>query len=423
MPRKKIIILTLIIALILLAAAAYFLLFTTEGSLLVGRLVGLRYLGLKQINVQKAQGSLAKKLTLNEVELSGLKGLPGNSLIKIQKAQIQFSLLGIRGLNIKLDNARLRLPNQEVILFYGNYAQVNLDFNIYSSHLDIRGILGLFPKNKFLKNITGSLRDVDIYLKGTAANPQLSGELAIERLSRESLSASGCPVAFDLTVKDLGPNQKLFGKIELLGGSLSKAKIVEMKLGKSKILFSGPPKSAVIDLTARTVIEKTEIELRLQGTLDQPNLQLESNPPLPQEQLLVMLFTGKSWKSTQEALAQGQISEGLVLDFLDYLVFSGSGAKIAQELGISDFSLKYNQGLEEFNVKKDISEKATLGYGVTQSKTDAGAAEVTQKVGGEYKVTESISVGAEKELKQNGKQAQEQPKPDDKVFLKYKKQF
>ena len=76
-------------------------------------------------------------------------------------------------------------------------------------------------------------------------------------------------------------------------------------------------------------------------------------------------------------------------------------------------------------VKKAITEKIDVSYEVEQSQAKEEGPTTTQKVGGEYKITEGISIGVEKELKQESKadQAQDKQKPDDKVILKLKKEF
>jgi len=148
---------------------------------------------------------------------------------------------------------------------------------------------------------------------------------------------------------------------------------------------------------------------------------------MSEERLMVMLATNTGWKGAEESASRGQISADLTKDFIDYFVFSGSGSKIAKLLGISDVSLTFEKRKKGIAVKKAVSEKLDASYAIEQTqaeeKEEKGTA--TQKIGGEYKVTEELSIGAEKELKQDSKldQTQDEQKTDDRVIFKYKKKF
>jgi hypothetical protein len=93
---------------------------------------------------------------------------------------------------------------------------------------------------------------------------------------------------------------------------------------------------------------------------------------------------------------------------------------------VSDLSVTFEQEKKGVGVKKAVTEKMDATYSVEQTQQKEGEAATKQKVGGEYKITDSIIVGAEKELKREGKEsdAAENATPaDDKVFLKFKKEF
>ena len=140
---------------------------------------------------------------------------------------------------------------------------------------------------------------------------------------------------------------------------------------------------------------------------------------------MVMLATGKRWKGAEASLNNAVISPDLTADFIDYFVFGGMGSKIARQFGISDISLKIDKQTTGIGIKKEVSEKAEISYGIEQSQAKEKEPTVTQKVGGEYKITESVSVEAEKELKQDNEteKTQDKAQTDDKVLIKFKKEF
>ncbi len=262
-------------------------------------------------------------------------------------------------------------------------------------------------------------------MKGRLLEPKFSGECQTERLIRNGFSLSNCPLLLNLQLRDVKNKPKLYGTISSNSGTISGSKTAVIKLGESKISFFGDPKKASLDLKGTSTVEGTKINIVLKGAFDNPELKLTSDPPLSQERLLVMLITGKSWKGTEVALGNRQFSPDLVKDFVDYFVFSGSRNKIAQQLGIRDITVTFEQQKKGVGVKKAITEKIDASYEVEQSQAKEEEPTTTQKVGGEYKITEGISIGAEKELKQESKadQTQDKQKPDDKVISKLKKEF
>lgn len=418
-------VITIIVFVFLASFTVYYFIFTTKGSTFITKSVLSQYIQAESIDIKKSEGSLSQSLIFHDIEIKDLKILPRSNIVKIQKLEVFFASFNSEGLNIKIHNGRLQLPGSELILFNGSLQNSILDGNIYSKGINVEKVVGLFSESRDLKEISGSINDLDIYVKGTLLEPKFSGECQIERLIRNGFSLSNCPLLLNLQLKDVKNKPKLYGTISSNSGIISGSKTAVIKLGESKISFFGDPKKASLDLKGTSTVEGTKINIVLKGAFDNPELKLTSDPPLSQERLLVMLITGKSWKGTEVALGNRQFSPDLVKDFVDYFVFSGSGNKIAQQLGIRDITVTFEQQKKGVGVKKAITEKIDASYEVEQSQAKEEGPTTTQKVGGEYKITEGISIGAEKELKQESKadQTQDKQKPDDKVILKLKKEF
>jgi len=94
-------------------------------------------------------------------------------------------------------------------------------------------------------------------------------------------------------------------------------------------------------------------------------------------------------------------------------------------LGEKIIAFTRNQKTKGGGVKKAVFDKAEVSYSIEQSQKKDELPTTTQKVGSEYKITDGISVEAERELKYNSKNAAEENKSEtnDKVLLKYKKPF
>ncbi|MFH1355133.1 MAG: translocation/assembly module TamB domain-containing protein [Candidatus Omnitrophota bacterium] len=385
----------------------------------------LNYVDSEGIEIKEIEGSLSQTLVLQNIEFSDLKWLPQGSNLRIQKLEVYLGSFSIAGFKVKIFNGRLNLPNSEVILFYGNYQDAALDLNVYSNVVGVQETLDFFAQGSELKSLSGTLRNVDIKIKGSFLEPELNGDFLIERLSREAFTMTNCHGSLNIKLKDIKDSLKLHGELLLSKGEIFGSKTAVINLEESKIIFSGEPKEPSLNLKGVSKVGETKINIALKGTIDQPDLKLSSQPSLPQERLLVMLATNKTWQGTESAINKGELSADLAKDFLDYFVFSGSGNKIAKKFGLSDITVKYDGKTKGIGATKDISDKASASYSIEQPQNKEQNITTTHKVGAEYKITDNISLGAEKELKQDdgSDQIEEKQKTDDKVFLKFKKEF
>ncbi len=420
--RKKVVYVVIVI-LISIIGLIYYFLFTTKGSSFIFCRGISKYVECEDIEIEKITGNLSSVLILNDIELSGLAGLPPGSYLKIQKLEINTTSFNPAGLNLKIDNGRLKLPDSNPILFYGSHSKSSLDITAYCNQIHVREFLDLFAESKLLKGVSGRVADLDVYIKGSLFEPELRGEFGIEELYKNSFSMANCPGTFSIALKDLKENLKLFGELGLISGIIKGPKTTAIELQRSKILFSGNPKAPMLDLKGTAAVEGTKIYITLAGSVDKPDLQLKSEPAWSQERLLLMLATGKSWRNTEMALCRSQISPELARDFLDYFFFGGSGSKISKRFGIDDIAFKYDPQTKGIAVKKSISDKVEATYGIEQSQKKDSEASSTQKVGGSYKITDTVSVGAEKELSQDKIAGQDKLQSQDKIILKYKKEF
>ncbi|UCC95568.1 MAG: translocation/assembly module TamB domain-containing protein [Candidatus Omnitrophota bacterium] len=421
-PRALVVIFILSL---IICGSGYYLLFTTSGSSFLVKFILSRALQSKSISIKTIEGNLIKGFSLQDIAVEDIEKLPPASTLKVKKVDMSVKSLSLEGININIHNGTLKFPASAVLLFYGTHQKGSLDFNAYSKHINVEEILGFFPQSSNLKKLSGAITELDIYAKGSFSEPELSGKFIIKEISHNGFSVVNCPGSFHLNLKGREDNFKLYGEVLFTGGTVSGHKTATVALEPSKISFAGKPQVPRFDLKGTSSIEGVKITVRLKGTIEKPDLQLTSAPPLPSQKLLLMLATGKSWKGTEAAIKEGVISTDVVKDFIDYFVFSGSGSKLAEKLGVKEFSIRFDKDARGLGVKKDISEKAEVSYGVEQSQIKEKATTTTHKVGVEYKITDSVSVGVEKELEQESKtpEDQEKSKANGKVLLKFKKEF
>lgn len=420
-PSKKNLFITGLIILTLSAAFSFYLFFTPTGIGLLVKLYISHIIHPKSINIGKIESSFPEKILLKDIELKEIRGLPTGSKLRIQECRLSFMKFQ---LYFQAQNATLRLPKAEPVLFYGTYADNSSDFQVYSKYIDIKDLLNLLPKSEIQKNLQGGLTDVDISVRGSFKEPELKVTLNTKDIGYKSFCISKCLVSSNVQLKNIGKKLEIYGKLYLREGVIS-AKNMLITIQNSTIDFCGAPGKSKLDIQGQSIIEEIPITLALRGTLNAPDLHLSSSPPIPEDTLMIMLLTGKAWKDTGALLTQGQINPSLIAEFIDYLVLGGSGRRLAAMLGISEVSLRYDRQQKEIKVKKTVSDKLEASYEVDQPQAKEGASRATHKVGGEYKITDSISIGAEKELKQENTTEKNdgQSATEDKVTIKYKKEF
>jgi len=421
--KKKVWIVATLVFALLVGALFYFLVFTTAGSTFLVKSIISKYAQAERLDIEKGAGSLSRSLVLQDIELADSKFLPSGSILKIQKLELYFTSFNLARLHVKIDNGRLQLPRSRLVLFYGTLQNNLLDFNLYTQSIHLSEVRGLFPERKDLEKISGTVEEIDFYAKGRLSQPRFSGTCQIDGLLYDGFSLSDCPLAFDLQFKSQNREPELYGSVIAERGKISGPKTALVQMKESRVAFSGVLKKAALNLKGTSVVEGTKINVELKGTLERPELKLVSEPPLPQERLLVMLMTNKGWKGAEDIFSKGELSPDLARDFIDYFVFSGSGTKIAQRFGITGFSLTLDEQKKGLGIKKEITEKIDATYAVEQSQTKGEPATTTQRIGTELEITEGISVGAEKELKQEAQTDTAQQPPDDKVILKIRKEF
>ncbi|OGX05975.1 MAG: hypothetical protein A2Z88_02795 [Omnitrophica WOR_2 bacterium GWA2_47_8] len=414
-----------------MAGFAAWAVMTTRGSeFFVRQLLNAAVKG-ERVKFDTSQGSLADGIAFQNLEISQLKGLPQGSIVKVQSIYFNSPLWGFpRGLTVRVDNARFFLPESDPIVLFGTWEKGQLDGNLFTPRLSVADFRQYFPQLRKLPNFRDQFQDVDIHVIGPPESLQLKGKALLAGFSYKNLTLSNCPLTMDLKVDgsatDTVDKIKLLGAIETRSGQLQ-IEQVTIDMARSILRFNGPVNQPQFNLSATSTVDKVKIHIRLTGTIAKPDLVLNSYPPYAQEQLLVMLATGKKWDSISDSLDKGKLSPELSKDFIDYVLFGGKASAIAKKIGLKELNVTYDEQRQGIYGKQGITDRFDVGYGV-EKQTGATTPLLNQTISGEYRVTDKVSVGAERELKspldqQTSGSEVIAPVPNDKIFLKYKKEF
>ena len=384
------------------------------------------YAGSRYVEIENIKGNLAQGLILNDVAIKNLKMLPQGTTITIQRIHVSWSVPSLKGIYVRLDNGKFLLPSSDPILFYGEYKQGQQDLTVYSNHVAVHEIFDLFVENRGLKNISGDVSGLDIKIQGSLFLPELKGKLYVNKLTRLGFSLQECPVFFALTLRDLKKKVKVKGTVTLDRGKIA-SRQTSVDVHRSQIIFSKDPMKPRFACQGTSFIEGVKIDIMFKGTVQNPEIILSSEPSIADEIIIMMLATGKRWRSAERALYGGKVSPDIISDFVDFFLFNGTGSKLGRRIGVRDVSFTLEEEKRAVEIVQGVSSKAEIKYGIEQSNSESKDSPVTKQiVGVGYNITESESVSIQAERKSNPSQINEEKeevKTDDKLMIKFKKRF
>lgn len=403
--------------------------FTENGSKIIARKAFDKINISDQKSVQDIEGALLSRMVLKNLEFNDLENLPPGNILRIQELEITPHSLNKDDIEIRIENGRLMLPQSEPIVFNGTYQHHVVDMTVFAKSINLSEIVqGLISSNLFddlnwMKPLSGTAANVDGKVEGTLEDLHIQGKVSAEKVKYKDISLSNTPIVLDLSVKRSEPDVRLNG-IVMTDSGLLRVKKTDIQLDASKVTFTGKPTQPVFNLAGASKIGSVDIRVRLKGTLERPDINLHSTPPLPDELLLVMLATGKEWKGFVETADRDALSTDLAADFIDYFVLDGRGEKLANRAGIKDIQIELDKNRRGIGVSKDIINNVSVSYGVDETQVSQTEKTISQKVGGKLQVTDKISVGIERELKEKLTPEENTAElPNDKVMMEYKKRF
>ncbi len=409
----------LLVMLVLAALTGYLLLFTARVPVFLSRSALEYYVGIK-INTGPVEGSLLQGLRIEAIQARNVPGLPSSAEVRIQRLQLKAESLDPRKIFFTIINGRILAQDTDTILFYGEYAAGELDFKVYSNLLNINPVLEAVGQDI---DISGQVSDADFQVKGSLNKLKITGTFRFVTLVYNQFTLRDCPGAVNLEVIP-GVNFSVFGQVTVWSGELF-TPYATIEIAESTARFMQLSDKIALDLSGTTRIEQVKINISVGGTVASPELNLSSSPPLSEFRLLLMLVTGKKWTGTQEALEQGEVTPDMARDLLEYLFFSGQGEGLAEKLGLSEITFTYDDQTRGVGVSKEISSRTEIKYGIEETQEEEGAGPVIrQRIGVGYNITGNLYLEGETEMiRQPENDPEGQPRTDDKLILKYKKDF
>ncbi|HBR14063.1 MAG TPA: hypothetical protein DD723_00770 [Candidatus Omnitrophica bacterium] len=403
------------------AGAFVYFICTEKGSQVVVRYFLEHAFKNLDISFKGMKGHLNVGFKLEDLEVKNLTKLPPGSVIRIQEFGLMNPVWDLQKINLVLGNGRVILPNADPIILEGNCTEAELNFSLYTKSFNVTE---LFNALEIGRLAAGNIENIDMRISGSLREPVVVGNFDIEKLIYQDVSLTNSPAAINLKFQNHPGGYTPSGTIILEGGKLV-AKNTEINLQKSTFFITNDIKNPSFSIQGNSKIEDMDIRISLSGTKDNPEIMLKSDAALPTERLFLMLATGKSWKGLDASLDKKQISPDLVKDFIDYFVFSGSGDKLANELGIKNVFLTLEKDKKGIGIKKKVMNNLDVGYEINETRGSPQQKTKQQKMSGDVKVSNKVSVSVEKEIrpKDETQQSEQDTPTDGNVLLKYKTKF
>ena len=384
------------------------------------------------VSIGQWEGSIIQGLNLKDIELTSVSYLPANASLRIQEASVALTTTHLKDLVLTIKNARLLLAKSDPIVIQATWKHDDLEANIFARTVDLSQIVQLLPmvKNKTL--LSGFVSSADIQLSGDIKRLKIFGRLMVESITYKTTTVSQGPGTFHLVANI--PDWFLTGEASMTDGKVL-ARRVTVNLMPSKVYFKGDPYNPALDIHGLSVVDKVNIDLGFKGTLKNPQMVVVSDPPLPEEVLVVMLATGRS---LEKALASGKattLKGELVSGFFDYLLLGGQGGDFARQYGLNNTTGSYEESSNKIGLTKKITDEVRVGVEIEKVPQGVYSKQqeiYSQKVAGEMDVTDHVSVNVSQKVLPQEQDKQgintstnpvDKNKAETEIYLKYQNRF
>lgn len=259
-----------------------------------------------------------------------------------------------------VDNARLRLPEATAPALDDDVLVIRSGKPVVTT---AQKNAAARPAGKFTPrvNIDIDLGN-DFSFKGSGADMQLSGNLKVRSAP--------------------GQQPQAFGTVNIVEGTYE-AFGTELVIERGVINFQGPLRNPNLNILAMRRQQQVAVGAQVTGSVQQPRVQLVSEPDLPPEEKLSWLVFGRGG-GTEPGHAQAAIA-GAALGLLNKF----GGERIAKGLGLDVLAIGESEsGLastQVVNIGKDLSDRLYIGY----EQSLAGAESVVKLI---YELTQHWSV-------------------------------
>lgn len=395
------------VTLLLSAALAYLIISPVGGKLLV-KYFKQQFASVGLMTIGHYQGSLQEGFVLNNVNIKGIAGLPG-AIVRVQEVRVHLPLWDLVHSHLAIFNARLIIPNSDPLVFTGDIYGDRIKGNLYGQSLDIHQVSLFYVSPEINRDLQGYLTDIDFDVSGSfSAGANLTGAFKEDRIQFRSILMTNGSATVNLTFSKILHDLKVKGVV-IVNTGLINVRHTNLQLSPSTFNFNGDFTQPLLDIHLGASIEDTSVHLVIKGAVSSPQLIVTSDPPMPPQDALQMLFTGNA-VSTATSPFNGVTSGELAQNFLNY-------------------SLADMDDPSQFGVKTRVAQNLKLGVEMDQLPGPPGATNVyySRKINGEMDMTQHMSLNVSREVfspdDRNPYVSSDDQSEDTQIYMQYKKRF
>ena len=378
-------------------AAGFYLLTTASGGPVAVQFFLKQYVPKDVIvTIGNYTGTMRSGLVLQDVAVMNIPAFQPEASVRIQRLIAHVPTLDPRDLSVDIFNTRLILPGCDPIVIEGQYTKGKVQARAYARVLDVRTLVSGVMQERFLKDLQGFITDAEMTIQGPVSGLEVTGTFFVDRIRYQDTTVSQGLGRVQALLVLRGGRALLSGDL-MMDSGLVNTRHRDIDLQPSRAFFAGGVlDDPSLDIHGTTQIEDIAIDLSIKGTLQRPELQAHSDPPMDQDMVWMVLAAGKTWTPS---------------------------------------SLKYNKETKALGVQKNVTDEFRLGLEFEETPVRPGqpATEYSRTVEGAMLLTDRFSLNiAEKLLPQDrsGIPAQSDPTNTDprrqtesQIYLKYKNTF
>jgi hypothetical protein len=388
-------------------AFAYLIVTPLGGKILLGYFKQ-QFVSVGLMHVGHYEGNLQNGFILKDVRIRGLCYLP-DALLRIQEVDVLLPLWDPLHSDVSIFNARVLIPDSDPVVFTGDVYAGQVKGELYAKSLNIHEASRFWTTEDIRKNVRGYISDIDFKVQGPLFSPRVNGPFLADSIQYKSVVLTNGASNLNLVMMLDRRQVQIKGEI-IVNSGFVKVRNTDLQVSSSKIIYQKDISNPRLDIHLGAKVEDMDIHLAIKGDLDRPQLIVSSDPPMPPQDALRVLFTGNAWVSSTSPF-NGVSSTQLAQDFLNY-------------------SLEDIDDQQQFGLKTKLTDNLKLGVEMDQIPSPPGETNTyySRKIEGEMDMNNHMSLNISKEVLPQDRdpsqsvQGAEQD-AETQIYLLYKKRF
>ena len=397
---------TLFPIILLFSAATAYLIVTPLGGKMLVRYFKQEFAAVGLMHVGHYEGSLQNGFILKDIRMVGLTYLP-NAVLRIQEVDVHIPLRDLLHYDCRIFNARLLMPDSDPVVFTGKVYAGQITGNLYAKSVDVYKASRFWTPEDIRRNLRGSISNVDLIVQGVLSSLNVKGSFLADHVQYKSMLLTDGFSRVNLTLIPSQGQVQVKGEVSVDSGIVNVRKI-DLELRASKFIFKGDVFNPTTNIRLGAKVEDMDINLTVKGTLLDPQLLVSSDPPMPPQDALRVLFTGNAWGPSSSPF-NGVTSGQLAQDFLNYSLQN------------------INNDNQSFGLKTKLTSNLKLGLQMDPLPSPPGDTSVyySRKINGEMDMNDNMSLNISREVLSQGRDPSQdaQAESETQIYMQYKKRF